>query len=295
MSTEKNKAALTSVIAAVFLTSMKLIVGFATGSLGILSEAAHSGLDLMAAVITAVAVRVSGKPADTSHNYGHGKVENFSALFETLLLLGTCVWIVIEAVHRIKAQDYAVEATVWSFTVIITSIIIDINRSAMLYRAAKKHNSQALEADALHFSSDVLSSSVVLLGLILVKVGIPIGDPIAALGVAVLVIIASIRLGKRTVDALLDTAPRGLQERIREAVVSVDGVISCPTVRVRQSGADSFVDIRVELDKECHLHDVDDIIRSIENAVQSLVPTADVMVRPIPVYDAALQPLDQAN
>ena len=164
---EKKSVAISSVIAAVGLTGFKLIVGFATGSLGILAEAAHSGLDLMAAVMTFLAVRISGKPADPNHLYGHGKVENLSALFETLLLLVTCIWIIYEATHRLLFHTTDLEVNYWSFTVMITSIVVDISRSRMLYRAARKYNSQALEADALHFSTDIWSSGVVILGLFL--------------------------------------------------------------------------------------------------------------------------------
>ncbi|MCJ7783362.1 MAG: cation diffusion facilitator family transporter, partial [Desulfobacterales bacterium] len=145
---EKRWAALSSVIAAVGLTGFKIIVGLTTGSLGILAEAAHSGLDLMAAVMTFLAVGISGKPADRNHLYGHGKAENLSALFETLLLLVTCFWILYEATHRLLFHPVALKVTFWSFAVMITSIVVDVSRSRVLYRAARKYNSQALEADA---------------------------------------------------------------------------------------------------------------------------------------------------
>ncbi len=167
---DKRSAALSSVFAAVGLTTFKIIVGVLTNSLGILAEAAHSALDLAAAVMTFFAVRVSDKPADSEHPFGHGKVENVSALFETLLLLATSAWIINEAVHRLTAKGVEVEVSIWSFIVMGTSIIIDATRSRILMRAAKKHNSQALEADALHFSTDIWSSSVVILGLIAVLV-----------------------------------------------------------------------------------------------------------------------------
>ena len=168
---EKKRAALNSVLAALALTGMKLVVGLLTRSLGILAEAAHSGLDLVAAFITFLAVRVSDRPADRAHTYGHGKVENFSALVETLLLFVTCAWIIYEAVHRLFVKRVEVTPDVWAFLAVILSISVDISRSRMLYRAARKHNSQALEADALHFSTDVWSSSVVLGGLALVWLG----------------------------------------------------------------------------------------------------------------------------
>lgn len=168
---EKKSAALTSVIAAVGLTVLKIIVGLSTGSLGILAEAAHSGLDLMAAMMTYLAVRFAEKPADRNHLYGHGKAENLSALFETLLLLATCVWIIYEATHRLLYHSIDLEVNFLSFGVMAISIVVDVSRSRVLYRAARKYNSQALEADALHFSTDIWSSAVVIVGLFCVKLG----------------------------------------------------------------------------------------------------------------------------
>ena len=168
---EKQAAALGSLLAAVGLTAFKIVVGVATGSLGILAEAAHSGLDLVAAGLTFIAVRLSGRPADREHLYGHGKIENLSALAETLLLLLTCAWIVWEAVHRLRVHHTEIQVTVWSFVVMLTSIVVDVSRSRVLSRAAIKFHSQALEADALHFTTDVWSSSVVVVGLAAVKAG----------------------------------------------------------------------------------------------------------------------------
>lgn len=169
---EKRWVALTSLWAAVGITLFKIAVGVATGSLGILAEAAHSGLDLLAAAMTFMAIRLAGKPADPEHPYGHGKVENVSALFETLLLLVTCVWIFYEVYRRLSGHESRpVEVTFWSFAVMITSVVVDYSRSRALARAAKKHNSQALEADALHFSTDIWSSLAVIVGLACVKAG----------------------------------------------------------------------------------------------------------------------------
>ncbi len=165
MSNEKRKVAGWSVLAAVFLTGFKFVVAILTGSLGLLSEALHSGLDLVAAVITYFSVRLSDKPPDKEHNFGHGKIENFSALVETILLFVTCLWIIYEAIHRMITGKIEIEVNVWSYVVIITSIVVDVSRSRALYKVARKYNSQALEADALHFSTDIWSSSVVLLGL----------------------------------------------------------------------------------------------------------------------------------
>src|SRR5271167_1188734 len=171
MQKEKKAVALNSVFAAVGITLLKVIVGISSGSLGILSEAAHSGLDLVAAAITYFSVRVSDKPADADHQYGHGKIENFSAFIETGLLLLACVWIVYEAGKRLFFQTVDIEPSVWAFAVMAASMIADYWRSRRLKRVAEKYNSQALHADALHFSTDIWSSSVVILGLGLVVAG----------------------------------------------------------------------------------------------------------------------------
>src|SRR5947207_1500819 len=213
MRAEKRSLAGNSVLAALAVTVFKVVVGVSTGSLGILSEAAHSGLDLLAAIITLLSVRVSDKPADSQHQYGHEKVENFSAFIETGLLLLTCVWIVYEAVRRLFFHHADVEPSLAAFLVMFVSMGVDFWRSRALGKIASKYDSQALEADALHFSTDIWSSAVVVLGLVLVLIGRTYGiswladaDPIAALFVAVIVVYVSSRLARRTIDALLDAA-----------------------------------------------------------------------------------------
>src|ERR1700730_11028982 len=188
MRAEKRAAAGSSVLAAVVITGLKLAVGFSTGSLGILSEAAHSGLDLIASLLTFFSVGVSDKPADADHQYGHGKVENFSAFVETGLLLLTCVWIISEAIKRLFYRHVHIEPGLWAFVVLFASMSVDYCRSRALGRIAAKYDSQALEADALHFSTDIWSTGVVVLGLILVLVGriwnidwLRDADPVAAL------------------------------------------------------------------------------------------------------------------
>ena len=290
VSNEKQSAALSSLVAAIALTAFKIVVGLATGSLGILAEAAHSGLDLVAAAMTFVAVRISGRPADSSHLYGHGKVENLSALAETLLLLGTCVWIVWEAMRRLLYHRIEVEVTIWSFVVMATSIVIDISRSRMLARAAKKYNSQALEADALHFQTDIWSSAVVILGLIAVKASdwfpslaiLKQADAVAALGVSMVVVWVSWQLGCRTVDALVDKAPEGMEERIQSTVEKIPGVRNCHAIRMRYSGPVLFIDLHVLVDGNQTLFAAHALTETIETAIQQLVPGADVTVHPEP-------------
>ena len=288
---EKSNAAASSVIAAVGLTTFKIIVGLMTNSLGILAEAAHSGLDLVAALVTFFAVRISGKPADKAHTYGHGKIENLSALFETFLLLATCVWIIYEAIQRLFfATGVEIKPSIWAFIVMGVSIFIDYNRSRMLSAAAKKHNSQALEADALHFRTDIWSSAVVILGLIGVTVAAKVpslaflhkADSIAAMVVALIVVYVSIQLGIRTIHGLLDTAPDGAQEKIEAAVKSVPGVMGVHKIRMRASGPDRFADIHVLFDRTMPLEDVHPLTEKVQAAVVKVLPGTDVTVHPEP-------------
>lgn len=288
---EKRVVALSSVGVAVVLTGGKLAVGLMTGSLGILSEAAHSGLDLVAAVITWLAVRASSRPADSAHSYGHGKIENLSALFETLLLLGTCVWIIYEAVERLFLKHVRVEVSWWAFAVVVVSIVLDYSRSRALSRVARKYNSQALEADALHFSTDIWSSGVVLVGLGLVVVANHTGivwldraDTVAALGVAAIVVWVSYRLGRKTVADLLDEVPPRLLEDVRKAV-RVAGVVGVTRVRVRRAGPESFVDVTLCVAPGTSLEQGHEVADAAEAAVQRLLPAADVVVHVEPARD----------
>ncbi len=289
-SSEKNAVAMTSLLAAVALTATKIVVGLATGSLGILAEAAHSGLDLVAAVVTFLAVRLSGKPADKEHQYGHGKIENLSALFETFLLLLTCVWIIYESIQRLFFKTVEIDVTFWAFLVMIVSITIDFSRSRVLYRAARKHNSQALEADALHFSTDIWSSSVVIAGLFLVKLSewvpslafLKQADAVAAMVVAGIVVYVSIQLGIRTIHGLLDTAPKGMAEKIQATVEGLLGVIDCHHVRVRYSGPQVFVDAHILVSPDLTIVEAHDLTDKIEAVIRQIIPGADITVHPEP-------------
>jgi cation diffusion facilitator family transporter len=283
---EKIYIALSSVGAAIFLTGFKLAVGIKTNSLGILSEAAHSGLDLLAAIITLVAVSISDRPADQDHQYGHGKVENISAFAETILLVITCGWIILEAVKRLMTHTSHVEATVWSFIVMGVSIIIDASRSRALSRIAKKHQSQALEADALHFSSDIWSSLTVITGLIFVAMGYPLADALVAIAVALLVLFVSYRLGRRTIDALMDRVPVGLKETVEMAIKGVEGVEEVRSVRLRTSGAKVFVDAIVAIRRILPFERAHRIMDNIEKAILKVHSNIDVVVHAEPVESA---------
>ncbi|CUU02437.1 cation diffusion facilitator family transporter [Candidatus Thermokryptus mobilis] len=283
-SLEKQKVAISSVIAAVFLTVLKLIVGLMTGSLGILSEAAHSGLDLVAAALTYFAVKIADKPADREHTYGHGKFENLSALFETLLLVVTCGWIIYEAVNRIFFHEVHIEVNFWSFAVIVTAIIVDYSRSRILFKAAKKYNSQALEADALHFSTDILSSGVVIVGLIGAGFGFHKADAFAALVVSGIVMWISFRLGKRTIDMLTDRIPDvGLVDKVREEVLKIDGVVNCRNIRIRQAGSKSFVDMVVDIKRTIPFEQAHQIMNLIEERIKKMMQNVDIVIHAEPI------------
>lgn len=280
---EKTSVALSSVFASGGMATMKLVVGLMTGSIGILSEAAHSLLDLGAALLTYFAVRVSDKPADERHPYGHAKIESVSALIETGLLFLTSLWIVIEAVDRLRATEVAVEATWYAIAVVVASIVIDYFRARALMRVARETKSQALEADALHFSSDILSSSVVLVGLLFVHLGYPKADAVAAIGVALFVCHAGYALGRRTVDILIDTAPEGVAEQVQALVAPIDGIAQVDRVRVRPAGKTIFIEVQASVARTLPLPQVQAASREATRRVNEAYPDADVVVHTHPL------------
>ena len=289
MRAEKRAVAGNSVLAAVLITGGKIVVGVTTGSLGILSEAAHSALDLIAALLTYLSVGVSDKPADADHQYGHGKVENFSAFVETALLLLTCMWVIYEAIVRLFFRRVDVEPSVWAFAVMLGSMGVDYWRSRALGRIATKYDSQALEADALHFSTDIWSAGVVVLGLALILAGrlyhldwLRMADPIAALFVAGVIVSVSWRLARRTVDALLDAAPVGVRGQITAAVLNVDGVLEIGRVRIRRAGNRYFADLAVGLARTVTFQRSEQLVAAVTAAVRDILPNADVIVQPLP-------------
>jgi cation diffusion facilitator family transporter len=284
MQREKENVALSSIAASAGLTIAKAIVGVSTGSLAILSEAGHSLIDLGATIMTYVAVRVSGKPADEQHHYGHGKVEAVSALAETALLFllsGVVIW---EAAKRLLEHEaHAVEATVWAFGVIIVSIVVDFFRARALSHIAKETQSHALEADALHFSSDLWSSLAVLVGLVGVYFRLPWADSVAALVVAVLVCVAGWRLGRRTIDMLIDVAPAGATATITTIAARVPGVVKVGQVRARAVGETTFIDLAVTVSRTLPLDRVNAIKAEIATAIRAAMPGAEPIVTIDPV------------
>jgi cation diffusion facilitator family transporter len=285
---EKRQAALLSVGSAIVLVSLKAFLVLRTGSLGVLSEALHSGLDLVAAVITFLSVRVSDQPADERHPYGHGKFENFSAFVETALLLITALYIIFEAFERLFFRAVHIQPSITAVIVLAFALVIDMTRAKALAGVVKKYPSEALEADALHFSTDVWSTMVVIAGIGLVWAGeawnIPwlvYADALAGLGVAGVILWVGSQLGKRTIEALLDTAPQGLPQEISRAVSRMDGVLDVVRVRVRRAGNRHFVDATVSVPRTASLGQVHELTDAIEKRIGEIVP-ADVIVHPEP-------------
>jgi cation diffusion facilitator family transporter len=302
MRAEKRSVATNSVFAALAITALKAVVGVSTGSLGILSEAAHSGLDLIAAVITLFSVRVSDRPADADHQYGHGKFENFSAFIETGLLLLTCVVIVYEVCKRLFFHHVHIEPNLAAFLVMFFSMGVDFWRSRALGKIAAKYDSQALQADALHFSTDIWSSGVVALGLALVLLGrkfqIPWlmeADPVAALFVAGVTVFVSSRLARKTIDALLDTAPAEARSDIITALRKVNGILEVDRVRIRRAGNRYFADVSIGLARNVTFQRSGQISDEVTQTVDRILPNTDVVVHSIPRAGSAENIFDRVR
>ena len=285
---EKKRAALLSIGSAMVLLCLKTFLVWRTGSLGVLSEALHSGLDLVAALITFLSVRVSDQPADERHPYGHGKFENFSAFIETGLLIVTACYIIFEAFVRLFFHTVHIEPSLTAILILFVALGIDLTRARALNEVARKHISEALEADALHFSTDVWSTTVVIIGVALVWVGnywnmpwLVYADALAGLAVAAVILWVGSQLGKRTLDALLDAAPEGLHDEITHAVGRMDGVLDVERVRVRRAGNRHFVDATVSVARTASLEQVHTLTDAIEQRIGEIVPS-DVIVHAEP-------------
>jgi cation diffusion facilitator family transporter len=280
---KKEYVALSSVIASFLLATVKLVVGIVTGSIGIISESAHSGIDFGAVSLTYFAIRVSDKPADKEHQYGHTKVESVAALIETGILLLTSGWIIYEAVYRLVSKTSQVRVAWYSVLVLVISMIVDFSRSRALKKVAMETKSQALEADALHFSLDILSSAVVLIGLVFVVAGIVWADAVAGIAVALLIAYAAFSLGKKTVDVLIDAAPEGLTDQIVSITKAVDGVVKIEKIRVKPAGPFAFVEMTLDVSRTLSLERVQSICNSIEDRIRGLLPVADITINTKPI------------
>src|SRR5580765_442792 len=296
---EKRSAALFSVLAAAGITVLKFLTGLLTGSLGMLSEAAHSTVDLVAAGITLFSVQVSDRPADDTHNYGHGKVESLAAFVEAGLMLGSCVWIVSEAVRRIVfRQRLALSFSVWPFAVLLLAIAVDYTRSRRLHRIARESRSVALEADAIHFSTDIWSSLAVLLGLTASYIGarwsiqgLELADPIAALIVSVIILKVTWQLGARTIDALVDATPAetraATRQELIEELTGIDGVVAVDRLRTRRAGASYFADLTLGLKRNLTFQRTEQISAEASEMVKRHLEGADVVVHTVPMAPMA--------
>ena len=294
----KRSAALFSVLAAFAVTLLKLLTGLLTGSLGMLSEAAHSGIDLIAAAITLFSVQVSDRPADADHTYGHGKIESLSAAIESVLMLGSCVWILTEAIRRIVHREHlSLNFSIWPFVVLLLSITVDFTRSRKLHRIASETRSEALEADAIHFRTDIWSSFAVLLGLAATYAGqrwripaLELADPIAAILVSAIILHVTWNLARRTIDALTDATPTETRSQTRDIMrelASIDGVLSVDRVRTRRAGPDYFADVTLGMPRNLTFQRSEQITMAATAAIQRHLPGADVVVHSIPTASLA--------
>jgi cation diffusion facilitator family transporter len=293
-SAAKRAAALSSLMAALAITLLKLLTGVLTGSLGMLSEAAHSAIDLIASAITLLTVRVSDRPADEDHNYGHGKLESLSAGIETLIMAASCFWIAREAILRILHHSHLdLRWSIWPFVVLLLSMVVDFTRSRSLHRVAQAQRSDALEADAMHFGTDLWSAAAVFLGLLASFAGshlnipaLEYADPVAALIVSVVILTVTWRLARRTIDSLLDATPSEARDQIRRDLVrdleAVDGVLTVERVRVRRSGSDYFVDLTLGMPRNLTFQRAEQITFTATDAVKKRLPGADVIIHSVP-------------
>lgn len=277
---EKKRAAVFSMIASFVMSITKFFVGFLTGSLGILSEAIHSLVDFMATIVTYFAVKISGEPADYNHHYGHEKIESLAALVETGLLFGTSLWIMYEAGLRIFGKSGELVTVTWyAIAIIVASIIIDYNRSRNLLKVARQTGSQALEADALHFSSDMYSSLAVLIGLIFTYLGIHFADSLSALIVSLMIFSAGIKLGKKSLAVLMDEAPAGVSEHIYEIAKEIKGVMDVQNVSVRSlDGTKIFTNLSIFVDGAMTLSEASLVKSEVEKAILSFYEDAYIIV-----------------
>ena len=282
-SQEKQRVALFSLLASGGLAIAKVAAALVSGSLGLLSEAFHSSMDFVATALTLFAVRVSDKPADEDHHYGHAKAENVVALIETGMLFAVTAWVTYEAIKRLIAGSHAIELSWWLFAIIVASIAIDFNRSRALKRTAEKTTSAALAADALHFAADMWSSIAVLIGLTFVWLGFGFADSVAALVVAVFVAHAAWDLGKQTLNNLLDAAPEGSAAEISQSVESVNGVLDVRQLRVRPAGAALFVDLTVDVARTVPATQLELIRRDIAGSIMARFENADISIQINPV------------
>jgi cation diffusion facilitator family transporter len=288
-SAAKRRVAQHSMLAAGAMTLLKVAAGLLSGSLGVLSDAAHSALDFVGAALTFFSVRVSDKPADEDHTYGHGKIENLSAFFEAILMAVSCAWIILEAVERIFSHSMELRHSVWPVLVLVTSIGVDYWRSRQLRAVALQTGSPALATDATHFASDIWSTLAVLTGLVASWVGAHYGivwlkyaDPFAAVVVSLMILRLTLLLGRETVAVLMDEVPAETRRRLVQEVEQIDGVMAVEQARVRRAGASYFADLTLALPRSFTFEHTDELVQSATDAVHRALPQADVVIHTVP-------------
>src|SRR3954452_21512638 len=276
--TAQQRTALLSVFAAVFLVAVKLVTGLVTGSLGLIAEAAHSGTDFIAALLTLFAVRIAVRPADQEHHYGHGKAEHLAALAESTFLMAVSAFLAFQAVTRLFADTpHAVQTTWWSFLVLAIVISVDASRALVSRRAARRYHSAALASNALHFASDLGGSLAVLVGLVLVALGEPRADAIAALIVGAIVLVAAARLARQSIEVLMDRADADSEEAVRTALEEF-GDVEVRRLRSRHRAGRDFVDLRVAVSADAGRAQAHTTADAIETAIRRELPGSDVLV-----------------
>ena len=276
---EKFRVVIISIIASSGLMILKFSVGALTNSLGILSEGMNSGLDLIAGLVTLYAIRMVLRPSDLSYTYGYGKFESLSSLAQIILLLAVASWVTYEAINRILFENVRPEINIFSILIMIIAIGVDYGRSRALYRAARKFGSQALEADGLHFRTDMFSSAIVVAGLLIVLLfDIPDADAYAALGVAAVILYASLGLGRRTLGVLLDKAPDGTYREVIKAVSDLEGVTRPHNIRIRNIGSETLVEMHIEVPRTFTHSRAHRVATSVEQKIQHILPSSKVLV-----------------
>ncbi len=280
----KVKVALNSLFAAVFITAIKVIAAYFSGSLAIITEVVNSGVDIFVCLVTIFSVKYAAKPADEDHNYGHEKAENISALIQVLFLFGTSSFIIYEAVQRIFLGKHpSLNITLFTFTALIVSMVIDFIRARALNKIADETKSNALKADALHFSSDIMSSMIVIIGLIFSYYGFEKADAISALVVAAIIIILGVKMSRKAIDSLLDRVPPGLSEKIRYETLLIDGVEGIRNFRIRSTGAKIFIDMVIDISRIIPFSKAHDIMDAVERRLTQLIDNADIVIHSEPV------------
>ncbi len=285
----KRRTVAISLLAAAVITFLKLWAGIVSGSIGMLSEAAHSGLDLVASLIILASVSISDRPADEAHTYGHGKMENLAAFTETLLMVASVLWILTEAIERILGHAAPLRLSIWPFAVLLLSMAVDFFRSRALGRVARQTKSQALEADALHFSMDIWSSLAVIGGLLAGVASqhwhlgwLRFGDPLAAVAVSIIILKVCWRLARQTVDILTDAAPIETRLRVTESLRQLPNIVGIERVRLRLSGNHYFADLTVGMPRNWSFQRTEQMKEQIADTVHRVLPVADVVVNVVP-------------